>query len=294
MSTWCLFIKDDMKARIGTGESLPCRLTLQSLAKHYDVSLTPVRQAIAELIDESYVEKQDNGRLAVNDEKVGTWSDSPGRARPTPPKDHFEEIREGVVLTCLKGEPVFLREEDTAARYGISGTAIRQIFSRLAGSGIIEHVPRRGWRVRPFRKQQLKEFTQVRKVLELEAMNLAWSRLRDADLQEIRDGNVLPKSDNDRPKLNDSIHSYLIDKAENRYISDFMDQHMRFFVVFFRWEGSDRQAAIDTVHQHWAVLDALLARDRRAARKALLEHLDYDHTLLKNVGLNRVDSKAAS
>ncbi|MBN2296039.1 MAG: GntR family transcriptional regulator [Pirellulales bacterium] len=294
MSTWCTFIKDDMKTRIGTGEPLPCRLTLQSLAKHYEVSLTPVRQAIVELIDESYIKKQDNGRLAVNEKKIGTWSDSTDRARPAPPKDYFEEIREGVVLTCLKGEPVFLREEDTAARYGISGTAIRQIFSRLAGSGIIEHVPRRGWRVRPFRKQQLKEFTQVRKVLELEAMWLAWPKLVDTDLQEMRDGNVLPQSDNERPKVNDGIHRYLIEKADNQYIADFMDRHMRFFGVLFSWEGSDHQAAIDTVHQHWAVLDALLARDRRAARKALLAHLDYDHTLLKNAGLKSDAAKAGS
>ena len=285
MSTWSLFIKDDVKARIGMGESLPCRLTLQSLAKHYDVSLTPVRQAILELTDEGYIQKQDNGRLAVNEEKRGAWSDSPARARPMPPKDHFEEIREGVVLTCLKGEPVFLREEDTAARYGISGTAIRQIFSRLAGSGIIEHVPRRGWRVRPFRSQQLEEFTQVRKVLEMEALRLAWRKLVDADLQEIRDGNVLPESDDDAPKINDGIHRYLIEKAGNQYIADFMERHMPFFYVLFTWEGSDRQAAIDTVLSHWAVLDALLARDRRAARKALLEHLDFGHELLKSVGL---------
>ena len=137
------------------------------------------------------------------------------------------------MLTCLKGEPVFLREEDTAARYGISGTAIRQIFSRLAGSGIIEHVPRRGWRVRPFRAQQLDEFTQVRKVLELEAMRLAWPKLVDADLQEMRDGNVLPEGDNDAPKINDGIHRYLIEKAGNQYIADFMERHMPFFFCAF-------------------------------------------------------------
>ena len=290
MSTWSLFIKDDIKERIGTGEPLPCKLTLQSLAKHYKVSLTPVRQAAAKLIEEGYLHKQSNARLSINNKKTGSWRKSAVRRRAAPPKDHFEEIRENVILVCLKGEPVFLREEDTAARYGISGTTIRQIFSRLAGSGIIEHVPRRGWRVRPFRNQQLEEFTQVRKVLELEAMRLAWPKLLDADLQEIRNGNVLPKTSKDEAKVNDDIHGYLIEQADNQHICDFMDRHMRFFSVLFTWEGSDRQAAIETVHQHWAVLDALLERDRRAAKKALLEHLDYGHSLLRSSSLNRFDN----
>ena len=192
MSTWFLFIKDDIRKRIGSGKPLPCKLTLQALAKHYNVSLTPIRQAVAELIKQGYLEKQSNGRLAINEMKIGSRADSGDYERPTPPKDRFEEIREDVILACLKGEPVFLREEDTAARYGISGTAIRQIFSRLAGSGIIEHVPRRGWRVHPFQSRQLEEFTQVRKVLELEAMRLAWPKLIDADLQEMRDGQQFP------------------------------------------------------------------------------------------------------
>jgi DNA-binding GntR family transcriptional regulator len=287
MSTWSLYIKDDMRARIGMGEPLPCRLTLHSIAKHYDVSLTPVRQAIVDLIEEGYIRKKDNGRLAIGKALAGTWTEDDIRERPKPPKDNFEEIREGVVLACLKGEPIFLREEDTAARYGISGTAIRQIFSRLAGTGIIEHVPRRGWRVRPFRKEQLEQFTQVRKVLELEALRLAWHKLEDPFLQEIRDGNILPRSEDEDPIVDDRVHGYLIEKSGNQYIADFMEQHSKFFGVFFVWEGGDRKSAIENIYQHWALLDALLARDRRAARKALSEHLYYAHSFLQSIGISR-------
>ena len=106
MSTWSLFIKDDIKERIGTGEPLPCKLTLQSLAKHYKVSLTPVRQAAAKLIEEGYLHKQSNARLSINNKKTGSWRKSAVRRRAAPPKDHFEEIRENVILVCLKGEPV--------------------------------------------------------------------------------------------------------------------------------------------------------------------------------------------
>jgi len=281
VDTWCLFIKNDMKARIGTADDLPAKLTLQGLAEHYNVSLTPVRQAINELIGEQYLSKRGNGRLIINPSQLGTWDASADEVRPEPPKDYFDEIHEDVVLLCLRGEAVFLREEDTAAKYGLSGTAIRRILSRLAGSGIVEHIPRRGWRVRPFHQEQLIAYTKVRKVLEVEAMKEAWPNLVDEDLQAILDCNILPDNDEEEAMIDDGIHEYLIEKSGNEYIRDFLERHMRFFTVIFEWEGSDRQAAIDTVHQHRRLLEALLKRDRREAQKALLDHLDYDHAFLK-------------
>jgi DNA-binding GntR family transcriptional regulator len=43
----------------------------------------------------------------------------------------------------------------------------------------------------------------------------------------------------------------------------------------------DRQAAVKAVNQHRAILEALLARDRTAARKALIAHLRHGHPVLK-------------
>ena len=285
MTTWCQYIRKDLKARIAAGREVPDDLTLTALAARYAVSLTPVRAAVGALVDEGYLERLDNGRLAVNRSKVGTRRQAADDAWPEPPKDHFDEVANDVIVLCLRGDVRFLREEETASRYGISGTAIRQVFSRLAGAGVLEHVPRRGWRVRPFRRKQMREYTRVRKVLELEAMKLAWPKLLDEDLWCIYHGNVLPKTPDEDPIIDDGLHRYLIDKADNEYIRDFFDRHERFFVTVFTWEGADREAAIETVHQHRAILAAMLARDRRAARKALLEHLNYGHGLLKRVEL---------
>ena len=185
----------------------------------------------------------------------GAATTSPGPSRP---RDHFDEVANDVIVLCLRGDTRFLREEETAARYGISGTAIRQVFNRLAGAGVLEHVPRRGWRVRPFRRKQMREYTQVRKVLEVEAMKLAWPKLVDEDLWCIYHGNVLPKTPDEDPIIDDGLHRYLIDKADNEYIRDFFDRHDRFFVTVFTWEGADREAAIETVHQHRAILAAML------------------------------------
>ena len=60
------FIKEDLKNSITSTGSLPARPSLPALAQHYQVSLTPVRAAVRELVRESYLQKGKNGRLAVN------------------------------------------------------------------------------------------------------------------------------------------------------------------------------------------------------------------------------------
>ena len=59
------YIKDDLAAQLKAGRQLPVQLTLDSLAGLYNVSLTPVRTAVAELIHEGLLEKGANHRLTT-------------------------------------------------------------------------------------------------------------------------------------------------------------------------------------------------------------------------------------
>src|SRR5262249_42259522 len=137
------FIKEDLIANIRSGEIGSERLTLDALSKRYRVSVTPVRAAIHELIEEKYLEKGDNGRLAVRAEAAGRVASPP----PEEPIDWGEVIANDLVRLSLEGVPVLLREETTAEKYGISRSSTRQIFQRLAGRGILGHLPRRGWQL---------------------------------------------------------------------------------------------------------------------------------------------------
>jgi DNA-binding GntR family transcriptional regulator len=176
--------------------------------------------------------------------------------------------------------PVLLREETTAEKYGISRSSIRHIFQRLAGRGILEHLPRRGWQLRPFRQEDLDAYIRVRVGLELMALDLAWSRLVDEDLQAILDRNLLPTKPNAGPICDNSLHAYLIEKSRNLFIADFFDRHGKYFDVLFHWESLDREAQIQAVQQHREILEALLRRDRTAAEHALENHIRNNHPIL--------------
>jgi len=269
------FIKQDLIAGIRSGEIKSERLTLDALSKRYSVSATPVRVAVRELIKEKYLKKGDNGRLAIHfDSPAGS------AASPEEPTDWGQVIANDLVQLSLEGVPVLLREETTAEKYGISRSSIRQIFHRLAGRGILEHLPRRGWQLRPFRQADLDAYIDMRVTLELKAMELAWPRLVDEDLHAILDRNRLPQKADDRPTTDNSLHAYLIEKSRNSFIADFFDRHGKYYDALFEWESLDRDAQIQEVRHHREILEALLRRDRPAAERALIDHIRNNHPML--------------
>src|SRR5262245_4534097 len=268
------FIKQDLVANIRSGKISSDRLTLDALSKRYQVSARPVRAAVRELIEEKYLEKADNGRLAIR-RKPPAGAVSP----PPEPIDWGAVIANDLVQRRLEGVPVVLREETTAEKYGIGRSTVREVFLRLAGRGILRHLPRRGWQLRPFRQEDLDAYLAMRVTLEVMALDLAWPRLVDEELQAMHDGNRLPESPNDRPTVDNSLHLYLIEKSKNPFIADFFDRHGAYYNVLFDYESLNRDASVQTVLQHREILEALLRRDRPAAERALVNHIRTNHPL---------------
>lgn len=277
------YIKNDLEARLRSGQELPAQLTLESLAEHYQVSFSPVRLAIAELVEEGLLQKGANRRLVLNTKKIKPLKRGKKSALPEPPADMFEVITNEFVKLSLKGEPIDIREEVTARKYGISRSSLRIILNRLAGTGILDHIPRRGWRLRPFRQEDMQAFLEVRELLELKALDLAKPYLVKEDLQKILDGNVIPKSDSESVLIDNSLHEYIIDKAGNYYIQDFFQRQGRYYDILFDWEDQDRKTAIETVRQHRSILKALIKKDWRSARKALSYHIRDNHPILSKI-----------
>ena len=163
-------IRDDLKFRMQAGGDLPVPLTLESIAKMYGVSFTPVRTAVAELIEDGLLRKGGNRRLILQ----APLKLDRRRKRKLPPslprrRDLSKEIANDLIKLSFKGQPVYLREEAMAEKYEISRSAIRNILHQFAGSGMLDHIPRRGWQLRPFRQEDMQSFLEVREVLELKA-----------------------------------------------------------------------------------------------------------------------------
>jgi len=277
------YIKADLISRLSRDELPPESLTLAALSDHYQVSVTPIYHAINQLIEAGYLYREKNRRLCVNQEKIGEAKTAALPSQPAPPEDHFKRVTEKLLAMSLKGESLYLRETASAQKFGISRTRLRNIFNRLAGDGILEHVPRRGWKLRSFNQHDLDAFIEVRVELELKALDLAKGRLDTQVLQKILAGNQVPKTDDEPLQIDNSLHEYLIKQSDNYYIITFFDRHGRYFDLLFLWESNDRAAAIQEIQQHQRILNALLNEDWNTARKELELHLRSNHPVLSQL-----------
>jgi DNA-binding GntR family transcriptional regulator len=234
---------------------------------------------VEHLISTGELVKKVNGRLIPGKAKKTGKTSKPVKRGAEQPEDFFDTVARELVLKSLEGEPYFLREQTVAQKYGISRTIVRRIFHSLAGAGIIEHIPRRGWLLRPFDKKDLESFLQVREILELKAMQLAKKKLDVDVLKSMLAKNVISGG---KLKIDNSIHSYLIEKSQNRYIKDFFDHYGRYYDILFACEDMDKGSAKTAVRQHRRLLKALINRDWKDAKRALSEHIHTNHVVLNN------------
>lgn len=278
------FIKQDLRARLGRDAGLPAKLTLTALAAHYQVSTTPVRLALRELIDERVLSKEENGQLRFNPQTKLT---APAEQVAAPVRGfQAEDIEQALIQeilhTSLSGQEEYLREEATAERFGIGRTLVRQVLGRLAGKGLIEHLPNRGWLVRRYDEGEMIAYLQVRESLELKALDLARPKLVPADLKRMLAGNR-PDEGDDGERLDNNLHRYLIEKAGNRFIRDFFDRNGVFYEALFDFAAPETNVVKTMAKQHRGILKALLAQDWRTARKALAHHIRSQRPIVKRL-----------
>jgi DNA-binding GntR family transcriptional regulator len=278
--TWSGFIAKDLRARIVQGLESPQPLTLHGLARHYRVSISPVQIAIDELVSEGYLKKTPAGRLRAEPISDALRALAPELETPEPPRDFYRIISEDLVGLSLQGRGDFLREKQTARKYGLSGTRLRQIFSRLAGEGIIEHVPRQGWRIHPFRQEDMDAFVQVREAMELLALDLAKSSFTREELIRLRDANI---RDPQEPFADESLHQELIDRSGNGYIREFFSRQGAYFRMLAKWESQDRASRLEAAQQHWDILDAMARGKWALAKTRLSFHIRENYPILKKL-----------
>ena len=267
-------IKQDLAEQLQTRPDLPFKLTLGSIAKHYNVSLTPIRQVVEELVEQQLLNRKPNGRLertTIPDEQsapVVKKADKPINLN----SDLDQLLTDYIVELSLKNHEEYLREEATAKKYNTGRTVMRQVLSRLAGVGLIEHVPRCGWKVRTFREKDMLDYLQTRELLELQAMKLARPKFVKSELQRLLDGNITGNHEQDA-ELDNDLHAYWISRCGNWYIQDFFSRHGAFFTALFDFAALGEDIKAEMAQEHRDILECLIEENWEGAEKALVKHI---------------------
>src|SRR5580693_9319916 len=174
---------------------------------------------------------------------------------------------------------------DLVQRYEIGATPLREGLSRLVSRGLIVGIGQRGFRVADVSREDLLDITQMRTVVEIEALRLAIAHGDDAweagivsALHQMRrhierTGNEFREGAPDFDRLHKAFHTALLAACGSRRLlmahSDLYDQAYRYRRVMMRSFDSGKKFV--AVHQNLA--DQVLARDLAGAQAMLASHL---------------------
>jgi len=178
-----------------------------------------------------------------------------------------------------------LDEQEIAQRFGVSRTPVREAFRLMAANNLVELRGRQGATVRAIKAQALVEMFQVMAELEGLCARLAARRASQAWSNEISGIHLRlvaagATADIDLfYDVNQEFHEAIYDASRNAFLAD-QTRKLRNQVAAYRRRVTHMPNRIaDTVREHAAIIQAILAHDPERAHSTMRDHvnlLGYD------------------
>jgi len=210
----------------------------------------------------------------------------------------YSQLREEIVQGLLQeGEALY--EIHLAERLGMSRTPIREAMKLLTRDGYLEELPSRGYAVPRRSLDDLREFFELREVLEASATRYAALRATDveiAELERLCQRYECEKDDAKWVQLGHDFHNVLIKAAHNSRLQTMLDSLNAQIVISRRTVAmADPVRRLAAVRDHRAIFEAVKARDEVRAQALAAEHVrrSYETTLRAHVPAAFANQKAA-
>ena len=215
-------------------------------------------------------------------------SHAPDKAEPLA---HLERIQNNSVamLAYAQIRAMILEQEmapgtrlsqlELADQLGISRTPVREALRRLAGEGLVDALPQRGFRVADLGLEAVMRRLEVRMLLEPGVARLAAARRQAADLVALRESIALEADAHEAHAIHDAsrlFHMNLARATHNAAIVATLDSLWISEVgrrLLVRRAGTADWLHAD-ISEHQAILDAVQRGDGEQAERLVREHID--------------------
>ena len=186
-----------------------------------------------------------------------------------------------------------LRTDELRARYNLSGSTIREALTRLLGEALVTAEGQRGFRVAPASLDDFRDLTEVRKLIETEALRQsiaagdeAWESQIVASFYRLSKVEERLSEDPagalvDFEARNREFHAALIAACPSRWLHHLNSLLFQQSERYRRMSLELRNIPRDVHAEHKAIVDATLARDTERACKLTAEHIDRTLNILR-------------
>lgn len=189
----------------------------------------------------------------------------------------YKKLRRSIIMGSREsGER--LNVEAIAEEYNTSVTPVRDALQMLSHEGLVDIKPRSGYFVKSITLKQLRDLLDVRRILELTAIEKAALRATEEQIEELCHVHAGYTGDDDESydrytDENRRFHYLLARASGNNELAELVgslhDRLARFMVM--------RRAGKTMELTHEKIIEALRTQDVEAARQSLLDDIDRAH-----------------
>ena len=195
------------------------------------------------------------------------------------PRALYEEVAELLLQRIFSSELApgsWIDEMRLAEEYGISRTPMREALKVLAAEGLVTMKVRRGAYVTEVNDKDQRDVYHLLALLESDAAGVVAQHATDAQLQDLKAlHHELESAVQDTERffeVNERFHMRLLEIADNRW-RDQMVADLRKVMKLNRHNSLLKSGRIEeSLSEHQALLDALLARDAAASVQRMKAH----------------------
>jgi DNA-binding GntR family transcriptional regulator len=188
-----------------------------------------------------------------------------------------QRIERDIALGHL-GAGAWLKQVELEARYDATRMEVRQALDQLVAKRLVQHLPRRGYRVEEFDPARLAQVMEIRAVLEVAAAELVIERLDQAALaamhaaaERFRDA-VLDGLAEEQEEANLAFHRAMLAACPNQELVALIFE-LRSRVPIAITRRRNTQAVMQrSSEQHFEIIRLVRARDLPGLRRMMRDH----------------------
>ncbi len=190
----------------------------------------------------------------------------------------YDSLKKSILHGKLKGGQRLI-EEQLAHQIGISRTPVREAFHRLERDELVTRLPKGGFAVREFTKEDVEEIFGIRSALESYAVFLATfhispEKISHLEKKIVETEKALKSRDNDKVvQLHTEFHDLLYKSCKSNklieMINNFRDYFYRYRPALLRTEKTIRES----IEDHRRMLEAMKKKNPRLVERLVRNHL---------------------
>lgn len=203
---------------------------------------------------------------------------APGRAAPAHVTERIVQAITAAIVERRLMPGTKLAEQQIADLFSCSRTLVRQALNQLSRDRLVTLEPARGAFVATPSIDEARQVFEVRKMVEAAMVRQLCATITDAQVAALRahlkqEADAVARTDvSGRTRLLADFHVVLAQMLGNQVLADLLaDLLSRCSLIALMYQSS--HSAEHSADEHVAIVDALAARDARAATKLMEAHL---------------------